>query len=339
MGSRLPILAILAALILLVAAVGLSDSAVLSRFATDTLIKLVVVIGLSVFVGNSGILSFGHASFAMIGAYAAAWFTMPLNVKKLFLPDLPSFILTTQLDLFGGALVGMAITALVALIIGFAVVRLSGIAASIATLAWLVIVYTVYSNADALTKGTSSLVGLPLSTGLATACGAALLALVVAFAFRFSRLGLMLRASREDEVAALASGVAVRRLRLIAFVLSAAIVALGGVLQGHFLGVLSVGQFYIAFTFLTLAMLVVGGLKSLSGAVIGTILLSTVAELLRVATGGVTLFDMSIPAVPGLTEIGLALMMIAILLWRPAGLLRDDRVLPDALRRVFSASR
>ena len=96
-------------------------------------------------------------------------------------------------------------------------------------------------------------------------------------------------ASREDEVAAAAAGISVRWLRLVAFVLSAAIVAMGGVLQGHFLGMLSVGQFYFEFTFLTLAMLVIGGMRSLSGAVIGTIVVSTLAEALRTLAAGFTI--------------------------------------------------
>lgn len=339
MASRLPLLFVLMVVILGFAAIGSSESALVDRFVIDTLIKLVLVIGLWAFIGTSGVLSFGHIGFAMIGAYGAAWFTLPVNVKQIFLPQLPEFVLSTHLGLAGGALIGVLLAAVSALLIGIAVMRLSGIGASIATLAWLVIVYTVYSNADALTKGTSSLVGLPMSTTLSTAATCALLALVVAFLFRYSRFGLMLAASREDEAAAFASGIPVRVLRLAAFVISAAIVALGGVLQGHFLGILSVGQFYIGLTFLTLAMLVVGGMKSLAGAVAGTILLSVVAELLRITTGGFSVAGIQVQSFPGLREIGLAAIMLVILLWRPQGLLpSDDSVLLKlrVVERMFS---
>jgi branched-chain amino acid transport system permease protein len=154
---RLPLgtLGALALLVLLVAAIGFGGGAVLERVAIDTLIKLVTVLGLSIFIGNSGVLSFGHASFAAIGAYAAAWFTLPLAAKKLFLPKLPGFILSTQLGLPSAAAIGMAAAAVFALLVGVVVIRLSGIAASIATLAWLAIVNTVLANADSLTKGTS----------------------------------------------------------------------------------------------------------------------------------------------------------------------------------------
>ena len=320
---RIPLgpLGALSLLILLVAAVGFGGGAVLERVAIDTLIKLVTVLGLSIFIGNSGVLSFGHASFAAIGAYAAAWFTLPLAAKKLFLPKLPGFILSTQFGLPSAAAIGMAAAAVFALLVGVVVVRLTGIAASIATLAWLAIVNTVLANADALTKGTSSLVGLPLVVGPVTATLSALGALVVALAFKVSRFGLMLQASREDEAAALASGIPVKRVRLIAFVLSAALVALGGILQGHFLGVLTVAQFYFEFTFLTLAMLVMGGMRSVSGAVVGTIVVGLVSEVLRVAAAGFTVGSFEIPSAPGLREIGLALIMLAVLMLRPRGIM------------------
>jgi branched-chain amino acid transport system permease protein len=317
------VLALLSLVVLAVVVVGLAGGPVIQRVATDALIKLVVVVGLSIFIGNSGVLSFGHASFAALGAYSSAWFTLPLTAKKVFLPHLPAFILATQLGLPEGAVIGMAFAAFFAALIGVVIVRLSGIAASIATLAWLAIVNTVLANADSLTKGTSSLVGLPLATGIWTAAAGAVLALAAAFLFKYSSCGLMLRASREDEAAAAASGISVRSVRLFAFVLSAAVVALGGVLQGHFLGVLTVGQFYFEFTFLTLAMLVMGGMRSLSGAVVGTLVVSIVSEALRVAAGGFSIGDIVVPSAQGLREIGLALIMLAVLVMRPRGIMGD----------------
>ncbi len=320
MRAAIPTLVILVVMILAVSLLGVFGSPLLLRVVIGAMINLVVVIGLSIFIGNSGILSFGHASFAAIGAYSAAWFTLPITMKKIFLPSLPAFVLSTQVGLAGGAAIGAVTAAITAAVIGVVIVRLSGIAASIATLAWLAIVHSVFSNAEALTKGTSSLVGLPIETNLFVATFAAILALVVAFLFRFSRYGLMLQASREDEAAALASGIPVRQLRLVAFVISAAVVAIAGVLKGHFLGILAVGQFYLEFTFLSLAMLVLGGMRSLSGAVVGTFAVAGIAEILRILSSGFEIFGLEVVAMPGLREIGLAIMMLLILLVRPMGI-------------------
>lgn len=314
-------LLILALLILAVAGIGWAGSPPMQRIVIDILIKMVMVIGLSIFIGNSGILSFGHASFAAIGGYGAAWFTLPPTVKKIFLPHLPAFVLTAHVNLPVGGAIGMSFAAVAAALIGIAIVQLSGIAASIATLAWLAIVNTFLANADSLTRGTSSLVGLPLTIGVAPATTAVLIGLAAAYLFRTSHWGLMLQASREDEAAAQASGINVRLMRYAAFVLSAAIVALGGVLQGHFLGMLSVGQFYLELTFITLAMLVTGGWRSLSGAVVGTLAVGLISHGLDATVSGIEIAGLRIQAAPGFAEIALAAILLIVLIVRPQGIM------------------
>jgi branched-chain amino acid transport system permease protein len=220
----------------------------------------------------------------------------------------------------------MGFSGLIALIVGVPLVRLSGLAASIGTFSVLAIVFVVYSNWNAMTNGTSSLIGLPIYVDLWVAFGCAVGAMIAAFLFQNSRLGLALRASREDEVAAKAIGVNVPFSRLGAFVLSAALVALGGLLQAHFLGSLNVLQFYIGITFITIAMLVVGGTGSLAGAVVGTATISLVFELLRQLEVGFTVGSTQIQLPPGLRELGVAVIMIVILIFRPAGLMAGREV-------------
>jgi branched-chain amino acid transport system permease protein len=319
-------LTLLALVILAVAAIGQLGNRPTERFAIETMISVVFVVGLSIFSGNSGVLSFGHAGFAAIGAYAAAWITIPLIQRKLFLPDLPEVLMSIEAGLPGGLALAVALAGLAAMVIGIAVVRLNGIAASIATLAWLVIVYSVFTNTQQLTKGTASLVGLPVLVTLPVATGLAFIAVLVAFAFQRSRIGLMLQASREDEAAAAASGINVRAVRYLAFVLSAMVVAAAGTMQGHFLGVLSVGQFWLELTFMSMAMLVIGGLRSLSGAVIGAVVLSGVAEPLRLLSGGFNLAGLTVPSLPGLREVALALIMLVSLLLRPNGLTKGFEI-------------
>jgi branched-chain amino acid transport system permease protein len=132
----------------------------------------------------------------------------------------------------------------------------------------------------------------------------------------------MLRATREDEVAAKASAIGIFRVRLGAFVLSAAIVGVGGALWAHFLGVLTADSFYLSLSFITLSMLVVGGLGSLSGAVLGVIVVTGVVEGLRTLEGGLSLGKMTLSLPPGSQEIGLGLVLALIMIFRPTGLTR-----------------
>ncbi len=152
------------------------------------------------------------------------------------------------------------------------------------------------------------------------------MALIVAAAFGMTRHGLALRCSRENEVAAAATGIDISRERLIAFVLSAVIVATGGVLYGHFLGTMTANTFYLDLTFVTLTMLVIGGMRSLTGACVGVALVSTVSQLFRSIERGISVGDLTISAPPGLQEIVLAAILLAILILRPHGLVGDWEV-------------
>ena len=146
--------------------------------------------------------------------------------------------------------------------------------------------------------------------------------ILVAFVYQETRFAIALRASREDEVAARASGVEVERQRLIAFVASSALAGAAGALYGHFLGTLRIDNFYLDMTFQFLSMLVVGGARSLTGAVFGTIAIAVLTEMLRWLEVGVSLPGLGwrVSTAPGLGDVVLAALMLAIIIFRPQGL-------------------
>ena len=304
---------------------------------TEMLIRMVVVVGMWVFVGNSGIISFGHVGFMCVGGYAAAWATVDPNWKSIMLTGLPDFLQNGQYPFPYAVIGGSVLAALVAIVLGVAIMRLSGIAASIATFAFLMIVNSVYSNWDSVTGGTSSIIGIPTVVGPWIAFAFAAGAILLAYAFKVSRFGLMLRATREDEVAAKASAINIFRVRLAAFVLSAAIVGIGGALWAHFLGVLTADSFYLSLSFITLSMLVVGGLGSLSGAVLGVVVVTIVVEVLRSLEGGLSLGKMTLSLPPGSQEIGLGLVLALIMIFRPTGLTRGREIQWPWRRRAATA--
>ncbi|MFO1036269.1 MAG: branched-chain amino acid ABC transporter permease [Geminicoccaceae bacterium] len=315
----------LSAAVLAVTLLGDLASPALQRTLTEALVKLVVVVGLWVFVGNSGVVSFGHVGFMAIAGYVSAILSMP-PVKKAALLDLPPALESLQMPVPLSVLVGTAAAGLVAWAIGLPLMRLKGVVASMATFAVLAIIHVVALNWQAVTGGRQALVGVVRVTDIWVAAGGAVLALLAASLYGQSRHGLLLRCSRENEVAAAASAIDVASERLIAFVLSAAIVGFGGALYVHFLGTVTASTFYLDLTFVTLAMLVVGGMRSLSGAVVGVGLVSTANEVLRSIEKGVDVFGVAVSAPPGLQEIGLALLLLAVLISRPQGLLGDYEV-------------
>ena len=292
----------------------------LQYVAETGFVYLVVVVGLYTFIGLSGVVSFGHITFMGIGAYASALVSIPVITKQVLLPALPHWLEHTQMSLVPSVLVGGVVALVFALIISFPIMRISGIAASITLFAVLIVGNVVGSNWVQVTRATQTMLGVPTDVGMGVAFGAAALAVCAAYGLEVSRVGLRLKATREDEFAARSVGISVARSRAWGFALSALIVGMGGALYGHLVGAFSASDFYLDTTFLTIVMLVVGGMRSLTGAVVGTIVITVLQQLLTYVEGGLNLGLFNIPALPGLSEAGLALVLLLILLFRPNGI-------------------
>jgi branched-chain amino acid transport system permease protein len=317
--------AILILLLLAVALIATATPPAMQRTVVEAMIKLIVVVGLFIFVGNSGVFSFGHVAFMAIGGYMSAILTLS-PARKSVLLDLPGSIEALQLPWPVALVIVVAAVGLIALLVAWPLCRLRGIALPMATFAMLIITFVVASNWQQVTGGRQALVGLPRYTGLWVAFAGASVAILVAAVYGTTRQCLMLRCSRESEVAAAATGIDLERERLLAFVLSAMVVAMGGVLFSHFIGTITANTFYLDLTFVTLTMLVVGGMRSLTGACVGVAFISTISEVFRSIERGVPIGGHVLSAPPGLQEIALAVILLVVLITRPAGLLGDREI-------------
>ncbi len=290
------------------------------RIITVFFISLIAVAGIGVYSGNSGILSFGHLAFMAVGAYASALLSLPSKLKSATLPNLPDWLAQVELSLPAALLVAVLFTLVLALVTGLIIGRLDGSAATISTLGLLVIIHGVIIGWRDVTRGAQSFFGVPRETNIIAAAIGCALALVIARVYRDSVSGLRLRASRENAIAADAVGIRIRRERLIAWVISAGIVALAGGLLAHFLGAFSVKKFYFTDTFFLLAMLIVGGMATVTGAVLGTIVITLVSEVLRRLESGFQLFGVEVPTVFGSTQIGIGLIILFVMFRKSDGL-------------------
>lgn len=319
---------------ILTAIVSITDRIDLVQRGTVTLVLMVLVVGLHVFSGNSGVISFGSVAFAMIAAYASALLTIPAEDKPSLFPDFPSF-LSWVLDFSVPVPLGIAIavlgTTVLAFIVGIPLVRLSGLAAGIGTLAFFVVVQVIVTKWKAVTRGESTMVGVPQETTLWWALAGVVIAIAVAALYQVTRRGRRLIATREDDKAAMSIGISIPMERLWGWTASCAIAALGGALYGHYISTFAAVNFNLALTFLIIAMLVVGGLGSLTGAVVGVIVLQALAEFLRTVElnglGPIPAFD-----IPGLVQIVLALILLIVLIARPSGI-TGGREITDWIRR------
>ncbi|CAN5858644.1 branched-chain amino acid ABC transporter permease [soil metagenome] len=332
LARRISTPVILAGIVLVIAMITvIRDDAVFERVVTVMFINLLLVLGLQAFMGNSGLGSFGQYAFVLIGAYSSIWFSLTPQQKSLALPDMPEewWLYDQHFSFPASVLMGGLTALLVGAVIGVAFVRLRGASFTIATFAFLIVIHSVALQWEQVTRGSRTVIGIPRYTSLWYAAGWAIAAVLVVFAFKESTIGIKLRASREDEEAAASIGVNVKLMRWFGWSLSVFLSGIGGALWAHFIQQFSPQSFYLKETFLIVAMLVIGGSATVSGAVIGAVAVALTSEGMRQLENwwnlerqtGTTIGDLLPFQLIGFTEIVIALAMILVLVLRPSGIM------------------
>ena len=244
------------------------------RILNMALIFAVAVLGLQLIVGYTGQFSFGHAAFFGIGAYTSALLSMHLGW---------SFFITMPLAAAAAGLVGWAVAPLL---------RLSGHFLAIGTLATGEIIFLLMINWKWLTKGAYGLYGIPFpsiggfeldSDGSYFFLITAILALIYFLLKRLtaSRFGRGLVAVRENELAAMVNGVKVHRQKIKAFVIGTACAGIAGALYAHYVSYINPESFKFHVSVEMVTMVVIGGLGSMPGGLIGALVVVLLPEYLR----------------------------------------------------------
>lgn len=291
------------------------------RFMIEgTLAMLVMVLALQVFIGNSGVLSFGHGAFALLGGFTTGLLTMPTRIKENVLSDLLPFLRTAHASVGTGVLVGILVAAAVGLVVGLFLMRLQGLAAGIATFAVLMVADNIFFNSRSVGPGPQVMPQVPRFPFLEVSLLLAVAAIVVAYAVGVSRSGRLLRASREDFLAAQALGASIWRLRVLYFTISAALAGLSGAMYAHHAAAVSARDFYLGFTFLTLGMLIIGGSGSVWGAVVGCAVVTGLGQVLLELEQGLQLGGLVFTIPAGTRSIAIAAALVLVLMWRPSGI-------------------
>jgi branched-chain amino acid transport system permease protein len=316
--------------VLLAAAVAIALAGVvdvgLGRTEHDIVIifgvNAILVVGLQTFVGNTGTMSFGHMAFVGLGAYTAGILTVPAAQKAIFLGGLPGFLGTTTVPVVAAVVAGGAVALVCAVVFGPLVTRLPESTASIVTFALLVVANTVFQNATSLTRGNQTFIGVPEAASFGLVFGALAVTVAIAAAFKWSPAGLRARAVREDVAAAEASGVRPAMARLWAFALSGFICGVGGALWAFDVTAFSPQSFYISQSIATIAMMILGGYRSITGGIIGATVMSVWLELVRHVENGLSIgsLHVHVRALPGLSQLLLGIALVVALRWRPSGI-------------------
>jgi branched-chain amino acid transport system permease protein len=314
---------------------GRSDS----RIATDFMLVTSMVIAIQVYVGNSGLVSFGHVAFFAIAAYVAGLAALSPERLASIAPDVPRWLADMEASL--PVAVGLAVIAVIvfAAFTGVPFARMQASVVSAATLALLVFVHSVVNLWSGMTHGPLGLVSVPDLVNTWVVLVTCLIITAAALLYRASPWGLRLQAVREDEVAAAALGIPVARMRFAGWMVSAVLMALGGSVWALNAMAFSPTQFYFTDTFAMLSMLVIGGLGSVTGAVLGAAIVTVLSEVLRTLERGVVIGGFEIPELPGIVQMATAVLILLILIWRPGGLLGNTEAGAFRLSTILGKGR
>jgi branched-chain amino acid transport system permease protein len=283
-------------------------------------VNIILTVSLNLAAGFGGMFSLGHPAFAAIGGYTAAILTYPAAMKAFRVPGWPDWLLQTTAPFLPALILGGVAASIAAVLVGWPVLRLRGHYLAVATLGLTVIVQVSIVNLVDFTRGALGLSGIPNHSNLWWIYGFAVITIYVVHRLVHSRFGRALRAVRDDTTAAQMSGVNVARTRLIAFTISAFFAGVAGGLLGHLLRILTPGQFSFNAVFLGVAMMILGGMGSITGSVIGAAIMTILPQFIIPFERGGSFLGVELPALHGLTQIVTALILIIVMLIRPEGI-------------------
>jgi branched-chain amino acid transport system permease protein len=275
--------------------------------------------------GLTGLFSLGHPAFMTIGAYTAAILTYSTRRKGTMLPGLPDWLATTEFPFLPAFLIAGIAGGLVALCVGWAVLRLRGHYLAVATLGLIIVVQGLVTNWDGVTRGGGGLSGIPRHADIWWSFGFLVMVLWLVWRIKFSSLGRAMMAVRENELAAQCSGIDAAKVKTLAFVFGAIVAAMSGALFVHLISVVTPKTFSVVLAFNLVVMVVIGGAGSITGALVAATAITILSEALRPVEESMGLY--------GFSQVVVALGLILVLYFRPAGLFGGGE--PLLIRRLL----
>ncbi|MDS0527949.1 branched-chain amino acid ABC transporter permease [Clostridium sp. SHJSY1] len=286
---------------------GLITAGVLNSYYTGiitlSLIYIILAVSLNLIVGFTGQLSLGHAGFMSIGSYISAVIT-----TKAHMPFIISII------------IGAVVACIFAALIGYPTLKLTGDYFAITTLAFGEIIRIIIMNIDAI-GGARGLSGIPKKTTFTVAFIFMILTVIVIYNIIHSSQGRAMLSVRENEIAAQSMGINAFKYKMMAFIIGAFFAGIAGGLYSHYMSYIQPTTFDFNQSINYLTYVVFGGMGSLSGSVIATVVLTFLPELLR----GLGEFRMII----------YPLALIILMLFRPQGLFGNKELSLNILKKAL----
>lgn len=293
------------------------------RILNNMAIFITLAVSYNLVNGFCGILHLGPNAFITIGAYTSALLTMsPAEKQMSFIIEPIIWPLSVVQVPFALSLLAAGCTAtFFALLISFPVFRVRGDYLAIVTLGFGEVIRVLCNALQRVTNGPLGVKGLHPHTTLWWSWGVAVLTIVIVIRLVNSSYGRAMKAIREDEVAARAMGIDPFKHLLLAFLISAFFSGVGGGLLAHLITTISPTLFTFFLTFNLLMIIVVGGLGSTTGAVIGAALFSWGGEALRIVERPMDFGLFTIPGIPGMRMVVFSVLLMVVIVFARRGIM------------------
>lgn len=298
-------------------------------------IFIILAVSYNLINGVTGQFSLEPNGFVAIGAYVAALLLLDADAKsyQYDIEDPYPFVLALHTTSFIFVLLAAGvISMLLALCLSIPVFRVRGDYLAIVTLGFGFIIRILAINNPEITNGSLGLNDIPQYSNLYWTGGAAILTVIIILNIIYSKYGRAMKAVRDDEDAAIAMGINTFKIKTMAFSTSAFFEGVGGALLACLLTSTSPDQFTFLLTFQLLIIIVLGGLGSTTGSIIGAVLVIGGAEWLRFLDESMNIFGFTTPAMPGLRMVVFSLVLILVMLFAREGIM-GKRELKDLFRK------
>ena len=303
-------------------------------------VNAILALSLNLIYGFTGLFSLGHAGFMAIGAYVSALCVLPAAQKEMMwiLEEIIWPFSVIQTPFWISVLLGGLIAAIFGLFIAIPVLRLGGDYLGIATLGFAEIIRVLIVNLTPITNGSLGIKGIPPHATLLVNYAWLLFTLYCLVKLLNSNFGNILKSVRDDEIAAKVMGIDTFRYKVLSFCLGAFFAGIGGALLGNLLTTIDPKMFTFLLTFNVLMIVVAGGLGSLTGSILGSVVITVLLEWLRAVEDPIQLGDFEIPGIPGMRMVVFSLVLLCIILYRREGImgmreLTWDRIIDCITRR------
>ncbi len=302
----------------------------------------IMAVSLNLINGITGIFSLGHAGFILVGAYTAAILTLTPQEKEMsYLFGIQEWVKNLHADFFTATLAAGFVAAGLAFLIGWPVLRLSGDYLAIASLGFAEIARIWANNALTITNGPLGLKAIPEYSTIWWIYGWLLFTVVFIASLVNSSYGRALKAIREDRIAAEAMGINVFKHQLMSFVVGAFFAGVSGSLYAHWLTTIDprITTMGPMLTFYILIMIVLGGLGSITGSLIGAALFAILFEWLRDLEQPFTFFGIQVPGIPGMRILVISVIFILVMIFWQRGIMGREELTWNNLYRWLFARR